>query len=542
MNRPAAVGSVLVLGLAAFVAGRYTNRSNPVQHASAKRVLYYVDPMHPAYRSDKPGTAPDCGMALVAVYEGDDPAANLQLPPNAVSLSPEKQQLIGARVETVAKNTGSRLIRTTGRVQVDDNRIYRLMAVTEGRVQSLGNNPVGTVVKKDEVLATFYSREFRNAEQAYLGSLTSIERIRNAGRDPEDSTKGGDANLRINEEQLRALGMGDPQIKELARTKQITRDIEVTSPVDGVVLSRSISQEERFDGHTELYRIADLSKIWILADLTGEDATLLRPGARVQATVRELSKTLSATVSNAPPVFDPVSRTLKLRLEAVNPGLLLRPDMFVDVEFNSKVPAGISVPAEAVLDSGVHKIVYVESSEGVFEPRTVEVGVAFGNRVAVTRGLAEGDRVVTAGNFMIDSESRMRTPAPQNAMAPAATPAEPSPMAGSKPHSETQPMSHPMSHSMSASMPAMTPATMADAAGQDSTVDPACGMPLSPDVVKAAKYNATYRGHKFVFCSENCMKKFKGDPAKYAGEKVQVPSSAKSGDTQSGARAGIGAL
>jgi Cu(I)/Ag(I) efflux system membrane fusion protein len=415
MNKPAAVGCVFVLGLAAFVAGRYTSSPNPSQHSASRRVLYYVDPMHPAYRSDKPGIAPDCGMALEPVYEGEDPASRLQLAPGAVSLSPERQQLIGARVETVARSSGSRVLRTTGRVQADENRVYRLMAVTAGRVQSLGDNPAGTIVKKDEVLATFYSSEFRNAEQAYLGSLTGLERLRNAGREPEDPMKVNDANLRINEEQLRALGMGDPQIKELGRTKQITRDIEVTSPVNGIVLSRSISREERFEGHVELYRIADLSKIWILADLQGDEGTLLRPGARVKVSVRELGKSLSATVSSTPPVFDPVARTLKLRLEADNPGTMLRPDMFVDVEFDSKAPAGISVPADAVLDSGMRKIVYVETSEGVFEPRAVEVGEAFGGRIAVKKGLAEGDRVVTAGNFMIDSESRMRTPAPQSA-------------------------------------------------------------------------------------------------------------------------------
>ena len=343
MNKPAAVGSVLLLGLAAFVAGRYTGGSGPVQSSSSKRILYYVDPMHPAYRSDKPGIAPDCGMALEPVYEGEDLASKLQLAPGAVSLSPERQQLIGARVETVAKSSGTRLIRTTGRIEPDDNRVFRLMAVTDGRVQSLGNNPVGTVVKKNDVLATFYSREFRNAEQAYLGSLTSMERLK--GKQEPD-----DANLRINEEQLRALGMGEPQIKELARTHQITRDIEVTSPVDGLVLARNISQEERFEGHIEMYRIADLSKVWILADLLGDEGTLLRPGARVKFTVRELGKAFSATVSTTPPVFDAVSRTLKLRLEADNPGLMLRPDMFVDIEFDSKAPAGISVPADAILD------------------------------------------------------------------------------------------------------------------------------------------------------------------------------------------------
>jgi membrane fusion protein, copper/silver efflux system len=513
MNKPAAVGSVLVLGLAAFVAGRYTSSSNPAQHPSAKRVLYYVDPMHPAYRSGKPGIAPDCGMALEPVYEGDDPTANLQLAPGAVALSPEKQQIIGARVETVAKSSGLRAIRTTGRVEADDNRVYRLTAVTDGRVQSLGDNPAGTLVKKDEVLATFYSKEFRNAEQAYLGSLTSVERLRNTGREP-DEKNGGDANLRINEEQLRALGMGDPQIKDLARTKQITRDIEVTSPVEGVVLERNISREQRFEGHVELYRIADLSKVWILADLLGEDATLLRPGARVRVNVRELGKTLSATVSNAPPAFDPVSRTLKIRLEADNPRLTLRPDMFVDVEFDSKAPAGISVPADAVLDSGLRKIVYVETSDGVFEPRTVVVGEAFGGRIAVKNGLSEGDRVVTAGNFMIDSESRMRAPIPQSAKAPADSQADAPAMANAK--------SHAPAHGMK-SMGSLEEVSLGE------SVDPACGMSLSADAAKAAKYFATYRGHKFVFCSENCKKKFDGDPERYAGEKVQTASSGQAG-------------
>jgi len=519
MNKPAAVGSVLVLGLAAFVAGRYTSGSNTVQHSSSKRILYYVDPMHPAYHSDKPGIAPDCGMALEPVYEGEDPTARLQLPAGVVALSPEKQQLIGTRVETVAKSSGSRTLRTTGRVEADDNRVYRLTAVTDGRVQSLGDNPAGTLVKKDEVLASFYSKEFRNAEQAYLGSLTSVERLRNVGRDP-DEKGGGDANLRINEEQLRALGMGDPQIKELGRTKQITRDIEVTSPVDGVVLERNISREQRFEGHVELYRIADLSKVWILADLLGDDAYLLRPGARVRVNVRELSRTITATVSSAPPLFDPVSRTLKLRLEADNPGFLLRPDMFVDVEFNSIAPAGVSVPAEAVLDSGMHKIVYVETSDNVFEPRTVEVGAAFGNRMTVKKGLEEGDRVVTAGNFMIDSESRMRTPAMTPTMKPASTNA----MMGGRMRTDSSDMA-----ADAAKATLKTAAATTREAATESTVDPACGMPLSAADVKSSKYTASYRGHKFVFCSANCKKKFEANPEKYTGEKAQTTSSAQAG-------------
>lgn len=439
--------------------------------------------MHPAYHSDKPGIAPDCGMALEPVYEGEDPTAKLQLPAGAVSMNSEKQQLIGVRVEAAEKNSGSRLIRTTGRVEADANRVYRLTAATEGWVQSLQNNPAGTMVKKDELLATFYSSEFRNAQQAYLGSLASIERIRNV-RDHDDPNKSNDANLKLNEEQLRALGMGEPQIKELVKTRQTTRDIAVVSPADGIVLARNISPQQRFDKGTEFYRIADLSKVWIIADVFGENELYgLRPGTRVRVTVRELGRTIYAMVTNNPPLFDPASRTLKLRLEADNPRFLLRPDMFVDVEFTAKAPAGISIPEEAVLDSGLQKIVYVETSDGVFEPRPVEIGTTYGDRVTVTRGLGEGDRVVVSGNFLIDSESRMRSSA-------------------------------------------LTSSGVTEEAKQHSTQnmgsnrDPVCGMPLAADKFRSSTHRETYHGETFVFCSDKCQKKFEQDPARYVGEKL----------------------
>jgi Cu(I)/Ag(I) efflux system membrane fusion protein len=296
-------------------------------------------------------------------------------------------------------------------VEANDNRVYRLTASTEGWVQSLGNNPAGTIVKKNDLLATFYSREFRNAQQAYLGSLASVERLR-TGRDPEEQNRSSDANLRLNEEQLRALGMGEPQLREIAKSRQTTRDIAVVSPIDGVVLARNISADQRFEKGAELYRIADLDKVWILADLYGNEAKALRPGMRVKVHARELDKTFYATVDANPPLFDAASRTLKIRLDADNPGSALRPDMYVDLEFAATAPPGLSVKQEAVIDRGLQKIVYLETGPGIFEPRAVETGSAFGDRVTIMRGLHDGDRVVTAGNFLIDSESRMRSSAP----------------------------------------------------------------------------------------------------------------------------------
>ena len=492
MKKTAAVGATLLLVIGAFVAGRYTGKPHSASDGlAARHILYYVDPMHPSYRSDNPGIAPDCGMALEPVYEGEDAAARLQLPAGAVSISPEKQQLIGVRVEPVTKNSGSRLIRTTGRVAPDDNRVYRLMAATEGWVQSLQNSPAGTVVKKNELLATFYSREFRNVEQAYLGSLASLERMKKA---PEEATGVGDANYKINEEQLRALGMGEPQLKELARTHQLTRNVEITSPIDGIVLERSVSPQQRFDKGAELYRIADLTKVWIIADLFGDEARQLVPGARVKVTVRELSRTLDARVSDTPALFDPASRTLKLRLEADNPGLLLRPDMFVDLEFNARVPAGLSLPQGAVLDSGLRKIVYVETADGVFEPRPVETGPAYGDSVTVTRGLKVGDQIVVSGNFLIDSESRLH-----------------------------------------AKLPAFSSRTSAEQATQtanDDDRDPVCGMKLDATKTQSSSHVEKYHGELFHFCSDNCQKKFQHDPGKYADVKVGSASNSSNHRSQ----------
>jgi membrane fusion protein, copper/silver efflux system len=491
MSKRALAGCFVVVAILAFVIGRVSH--GPTETASSsRRILYYVDPMHPSYRSDKPGTAPDCGMALEPVYEGDDPVARMDLPAGAVAITPEKQQLIGVRVEAVEKSSGQRTVRTTGRVEPNDNRVYRLMAATEGWVTTLQNNPEGTIVKKDDLLASFYSREFRNAEQAFLGALTSIERVKGTQTVlGDDSSKFGDNALRLTEEQLHAMGMGDPQIKELAKTRQITRDIGIVSPTDGLVLARNITPDQRFDKGTEFYRIADLSKVWIVADLFGEDAKALRPGTRVKVTVRELGKTLVATVSNNPPLFDAASRTLKLRLDADNPGWMLRPDMYVDVELPAKVAAGISVPVDAVLDSGLRKIVYVQTGAGVFEPRQVETAEVFGDRVGIKSGLAEGDRVVTSGTFLLDSESRMRSTGLVNA-------------------------------SVKRDMPATPKSMKKDADPEDEVKDIVCGMSTGAKEAMAKGHVEKFGGRTYYFCSDQCQSKFHKEPHKYADEALKT--------------------
>jgi Cu(I)/Ag(I) efflux system membrane fusion protein len=494
------VGATVCLLFLAFTVGRFSARHSAALQAPGRRVLYYVDPMHPAYRSDKPGTAPDCGMALEPVFEGESSLSQAPLQEGAVALTEQRQQLSGIRVATVSRSEGLRTIRTTGRVVPDDNNLYRIQAGFDGWIESLKENPPGTLVKRNQVLATLYSPDIRSAQVAYVGFMASVERLKQ-GMAQSDMRSVEDTE-RVNEEQLRLLGMGDVQIKQIAATHRATSSLDLVAPGDGIVLARGISPHQRFEKGTELYRIADLSKVWIVADAHGDESALL-PGTRVKVNIPELDRTIEARMSTATPLFDEASRTLKLRMEADNPGLLMRPDMFVDVEFQAKLPPGLSIPAEAVLDSGLRKIVYVETSEGVFEPRPVTIAAAYGDRITVASGIKEGDRVVVSGNFLLDSESRMRSAghsAPTTLPMPA--------MEAFKPPQANVAM---QSKSHRATMPA-------------ELSDPVCGMTLKPEKVA---FKETYQGKTFSFCSDSCHKKFLADPGKYASEKAARASVAE---------------
>jgi membrane fusion protein, copper/silver efflux system len=479
-----AAGAAVVLCLA-FSAGRFTGGNRMESKAASRRVLYYVDPMHPSYHSDKPGIAPDCGMALEPVYEGE-PNLSAPLPPGAVALTAERQQLIGIRVAVATASTGLRSVRTTGRIVPDDNRLFRIQAGFDGWVDTLTDTPPGSLVKADQVLATLYGPEIRSAELNYIAFISGIERVKQ--NMSEDESKQVIESKRVSEEQLRLLGMGQRQMAELAETHHVQNTLDLVAPGEGIVLSRSISPRQRFEKGAELYRIADLRKVWIVADVHGNEGDF-RAEMHARVRVPELARTFDATVSSTMPLFDEASRTLKVRLVADNPDLGLRPEMFVDVEFETKVPSGLAVPADAVLDSGLRKIVYVESSDGVFEPRPVEVSGIFGDQAIVSGGIREGERVVVSGNFLLDSESRMRA---------AGNAAMPAPQAAVR-------------------QVAQGAGKSTGAATAGAVRDPVCGMTLKPAEIAVQE---NYEGKTYSFCSDSCRKKFLAEPGKYAGAKA----------------------
>jgi Cu(I)/Ag(I) efflux system membrane fusion protein len=357
--------------------------------ADAKKPLYWRDPMHPAYTSDRPGKAPDCGMDLEPVYEEKETA-----PSKAVTL------------ETVGRGTLERTLRTIGRVAPDENRVYPVVAGCEGWITKLEpGTATGDRVRKGQALAVVNGRELSTAARTFLYALKAAE-------NPPPALPGDEGapalTLQEARRNLENLGFGEAQIHELERTRQVSLDVVLTAPASGVVLARAAYPRQRFERDVELFRIADLARVWIVADLSANDPTEIpaRTAARITAPGRTAS--LPAVVSGALPRFDASSRTAKLRLEADNPGLSLRPDMIVDVEIALSIPDVLTVPASAVGDAPGTKQVFVDAGGGRYEPRPVRVGRRFGDRVEIVSGLSEGDAIVVSGAFLLDAERHLR--------------------------------------------------------------------------------------------------------------------------------------
>jgi Cu(I)/Ag(I) efflux system membrane fusion protein len=418
MKRIIVITAVTIsLAAGSFAGGTWWAHGSDAAHASEHAATVYTCPMHPDYRSDHPGTCPMCGMALEAVRAGaatGGDAAAPALPHGAVQVSPERQQSIGVRLGVVSRLPATRLLRTTGRVVPDENRTYPIVAAVSGWIRNVESVTTGDAVKRDQVLASFVAPEveFKSAQQSYYTGLEAFYRM--AVTQPQPQPQGqshavarGEAIDRM-ADMLRNMGVSNSQLREMGKRRDLVQDIRVESPVNGVVLKRNVSPGLRFDRGFEFYRIADLTRVWILADVYRHQLPFIRRGAAARITTPGESSAVSATVSPSEPTFDEATLTLRVRLEVSNPQRALKPGMFVDVEFPVDVPAALVVPADAIVDSGLRKTVFVDRGNGSFEPRRVETGWRVGDDVEVTKGLEPGERIVVSGTFFIDSESRMK--------------------------------------------------------------------------------------------------------------------------------------
>lgn len=352
-------------------------------------------------------------MQLVAVY-AEDISGALTGAGNSTEgklrVSSVSRQMYGIRLASVQRTSGHDIIRVFGRVAADETKIYRVNLGTDGYVKETKDDAVGNRVAKDQHLAVVYSPEFLTIAGGYLSA--NERTITGMPKDNSAATPNA-ASAQARADRLRNLGMSDTQIAELSATRKIPEDVYVVSPTDGIILSRSISPGLRFERHTDLYTIADLSHVWVLAEVFGDEEKSFRPGSAVRIVLPGTGKSLPARVSDALPEVDPVTHILKIRLEVNNPGYKLRPEMYVSVELPMSLPPGLSIPQDAVIDSGTSKHVFINTAPDIFEPREVKTGWNMGDRTQVIQGLKEGDKIVSGGSFLIDSESKLRL-APAN--------------------------------------------------------------------------------------------------------------------------------
>src|SRR5213082_1940956 len=494
MRKTTSAVAVALLMVLSHAAGRRHTRQNATPNPNSRRVLYWVDPMHPDYKSDHPGIAPDCGMPLEPVYA--EPGTSLTaseapLPDGAVGIDLDKQQLFGIRVATVQKSSGSEKIRVLGRVVPEDTRVYRITAGSDGFIRETFNDSIGELVKKDQKLASSYVGETLGIASGFLAAAAGVPGA--VGKDgsrtmpyPGAVNKQGVSSLQGYADRLRNLGVSDMQIRQMAESHQLPETVDIVAPADGFILARNITPGQHFDRSMEFYRIADLSRVWVLADVFGSEVQDFRPDTIARVTLPDQGKTFSARVSRVLPEVDPATRTLKLRLEVDNSSLALRPDMFVNVELAVRVVPGLTVPLDAVIDSGREQRVFVERGSGIFEPRQVQAGRPLGDRIEILRGLTEGERVVAAGTFLVDSESRLKSTTQ--------TPSK------SQPHEKTTPRS------------TRVPGLAAQAA---QVKDPACSMTIDAAKATLAGHTLTRDGTTYYFCSERCKQNFQEQPAHY---------------------------
>jgi len=408
-----------------------------------EKTLYHC-PMHPTYTSDKPGDCPICGMKLVPVEAQDKPAA-AQAPvamkkktmyrstmmPNEISdkpgkdsmgmemvpfeveesgavteiggriqvkISAERQQLIGIKTAMVKSQPIHKLIKAVGRVDYAEPNISIVNLKFDGWVEKLFVNSTGRAVRKGEPLFDIYSPELVSAQQEYLIALKAGATL-------------GDASslLKSAREKLRLWDITDSQVEELERTGQFKKTAAVYSPGSGIVIEKNVLHGQKLMAGENLFKIADLSRVWILGEIYEYELPFIKTGQEAKISLSYYpGESFTGKIIYIYPYLKPETRTNQVRIEVGNPGLKFKPEMFANLEIHVDYGTRLTVPADAVLDAGDTKIVFVAKGDGYFEPREVKLGVKGQDIYEVLGGVSDGENVVTSANFLIDSESSLK--------------------------------------------------------------------------------------------------------------------------------------
>jgi membrane fusion protein, copper/silver efflux system len=400
-----------------------TSTASPGQ----RKIAYYRSPMDPSVHSDRPAKD-SMGMDFIAVYEDERAGASSTVAGRAVvALSPERRQLLGIRSEQVREQHIEHAIRTVGRVTADETRIHHIHTKYDAYVEHLYVDFTGKFVKKGDHLVALFSPELLATQEEYLLALRARDRL--AASDQPGVAKGGADLLEATRQRLLLWDIAPEDIDAIARAGKPQRALDLHSDVSGYVLQKNAIQGMRVMQADTLFDIADLSHLWVLADVYVSDLSAIRLGMQAEVSAAYLpGQTWRGPVTYIAPTVDEKTRTVKVRVEVDNRDAALKPDMFADVLLKTDLGKGLVVPESAVIDAGDRKLVFLDRTDGSLEPRQVEIGAALSDGVQVLSGLAQGDRVVTSANFLLDSESSLK--AALSSMATPSPAGKPEPPAG----------------------------------------------------------------------------------------------------------------
>ncbi len=367
----------------------------------------YTCPMHPFIIKDTPGACPICGMTLVKKIESPQAGGNEAEMVAHVALSPT--QMVLANVATTEAKTMSlsKEIAATGIVQYDQSRQAKVTAWVAGRIDRLHVNKVGDYVSKSRPVAEVYSPDLVSAQQEYLLALKSREQFKSS---PIQSiSQGGEGLVASARQRLKLMGVKDEQIAGLEKAGQPNIRLPIYTPLSGIVIEKIALEGQYVNVGDPLFNIADLSSVWVEVEVYENEFPNIKIGQRVDIVSQSYpGKTFRGRVAFIYPFLDPKTRTVKVRVEIPNPGLKLKPDMFVNATVKVALSTSIVVPVSAVMDTGQRQVVWVETKPGMFEPRDVKVGARSGDNVQIISGLKAGEKVASSGGYLIDSEAQLK--------------------------------------------------------------------------------------------------------------------------------------
>lgn len=371
-----------------------------------RKILFYKDPMHPWLTSPKPAKAPDCGMDMVPVYEGEEEEQS----GSAIKIDPTVVQNIGVKTEAVQKRKLAKTIRTVGKVEVDETKLYAVNTKIMGWVEKLYVNVTGQPVRKGQPLLELYSPDLVSTQEEYLLALRYQKAV--SGSELKETLTGSSSLVESARRRLELWDVTPAQIAELEKSGKPRRTLTFYSPADGIVMEKMVVQGAAVMPGMDMFKIVDLAKVWVMADVYEYELPWIKVGEPAEMELSFIpGKTFTGKVTYIYPMLAMESRTAKVRLEFANPAgeIQLRPEMFATVRLKSGMAEEtIAVPEQAIIRSGERLVAIVARDGGYFDVREVKAGLVTEGYMQILHGLHEGEQLVVSSQFLIDSESNLR--------------------------------------------------------------------------------------------------------------------------------------